>query len=350
MLERHDPARVASGIPIGVVATAAYLPSEWTTAAQLAELTGIDEGVIVERFGLRGKHRAARGEHVTDMAREAARRLFAEQSFDPLEVDALVYFGSTYKDYPVWQVAPRIAHELGCTRAFALELDYVSCGSPVALRMARGLMADDPLVRTVLLVGASCESRLIDYHNERTRFMFNFGDGAVAVLLRRDHESNHVLKTAMRTDGSFSLNVKVPAGGSVEPASHHSVDLGHHTMDVVDEPAMRAGLDAVSLDNFLWVAREAVERSGYSVRDIDYVCPIHMKRSMHRAVLEALGCREDHAVYLEDAGHMSGVDNLLGLDRLDRSGRLGDGDLVLLLAAGTGYTWAATLIRWGSAQ
>jgi hypothetical protein len=73
----------------------------------------------------------------------------------------------------------------------------------------------------------------------------------VAVLLRRDHEANQVLKTVMRTDGSFGLNVKVPDGCSVEPASHRSVDLEHHTMNVVDAEAMRAGLDAGSLDNTL---------------------------------------------------------------------------------------------------
>lgn len=53
------------------------------------------------------------------------------------------------------------------------------------------------------------------------------------------------------------------------------------------------------------------------------------------------------SVYLDDTGHMSGVDPLLALDRASRAGRLSDGDLVLLLAAGTGYTWAATVLRWG---
>jgi 3-oxoacyl-[acyl-carrier-protein] synthase-3 len=60
--------------------------------------------------------------------------------------------------------------------------------------------------------------------------------------------------------------------------------------------------------------------------------------------------REDQAVYLDDTGHMSGVDSLLGLDRAVRDGRVRDGDAVLLLAAGTGYTWAATVVRWGAAE
>ena len=69
---------------------------------------------------------------------------------------------------------------------------------------------------------------------------------------------------------------------------------------------------------------------------------------MFAALLSELGVDEAHAVYLADTGHMSGVDPLLGLDRAVRDGRVGDGDVVLLLSAGTGYTWAATVVRWGS--
>ena len=72
-----------------------------------------------------------------------------------------------------------------------------------------------------------------------------------------------------------------------------------------------------------------------------------MKRSMHEAIVAALGLPLDRAAYLDDTGHMSGVDPLLAFDRATRTGDVRDGDLVLLLAAGTGYTWAASVVRWG---
>src|SRR4029079_16965246 len=96
-------------------------------------------------------------------------------------------------------------------------------------------------------------------------------------------------------------------------------------------------------------ARGAVERSGLRLEDVAFLCPLHTKRSMFLALLDGLGMREDQAVYLDDTGHMSGVDPLLGLDRAVREGRVRDGDAVLLLSAGTGYTWAATVVRWGPA-
>jgi 3-oxoacyl-[acyl-carrier-protein] synthase III len=334
---------------VGIVGIASCLPADWRSAAELAAATGIPEAVLVERFGLAGKHIAAPGEHVTDLASQAASKLLAETGVVSGDVDAVVYFGSTWKDYPVWQAAPRIAHELGCDRAFALELDYTSCGSPVALRVAKALITSDPRIRTLLLVGASCESRLIDYANKRSRFMFNFGDGAVAALLVRDHPVNRILETVMITDGSLSLHVKVPAGGSALPASAATVTARQHFLDVADPDVMRHRLAEVSLGNFLRVADRALTQSGHSTADIAYVVPIHMKRSMQTALLDGLGLTDSQAVYLADTGHMSGVDNLLGLDRLARGGRLRDGDVVLLLAAGIGYTWAATVLTWGSA-
>jgi 3-oxoacyl-[acyl-carrier-protein] synthase-3 len=74
-----------------------------------------------------------------------------------------------------------------------------------------------------------------------------------------------------------------------------------------------------------------------------------MKRSMHQAIVSALGVSLERAAYLDDTGHMSGVDPLLALDRAVRGGEVRDGDLALLLAAGTGYTWAASVVGWGPA-
>jgi 3-oxoacyl-[acyl-carrier-protein] synthase-3 len=326
---------------VGIAATASYLPERWMAAAEVASASGIPEQVVVERFGLRGKHIAAAAEHVSDLSVRAGERLLEETGVDPATIDAVVYFGSTWKDYPVWQAAPWIAHRLGCANAFALELDYVSCGAPVALRVCRDLLVAEPELSRVLAVAASRESWLLDYRNERSRFMFNFGDGAVAALIE-EGAPNELLGSAAITDGSLALQVKVPQGGSVEP----ELD-GRRRLDVEDPAAMKERLDEVSLPNFVRVAEQALARSGASLEDVSYLCGIHMKRSMHVAIADALGVPEARAPYLDDTGHMSGVDPLLALDRAGRAGDLADGDLVLVLAAGTGYTWAASVLRWG---
>jgi 3-oxoacyl-[acyl-carrier-protein] synthase-3 len=326
---------------VSLAATAGYLPDRWMTAAEVGERSGIPEKVLIEKFGLRGKHIAAEDEHVSDLSVRAAASLLVESGVDPELIDVVMYFGSMWKDYGVWQAAPWIAHRIGATRAYAVEYDNVSCGTPVAMRLARDMLLAEDELQTILVVAACRESYLLDYGNERSRFMFNFGDGAVAGLLVKDGGRNEVLGCHGITDGSFSLQVKVPSGGSVSPNG------GYRFLDVADPVAMKDGLDKVSLKNFVAAARGAVERSGASLADVGYLCGIHMKPSMHRALLEELGLDESRAAYLDDTGHMSGVDPLFALDRAARAGALTKGELVLLLAAGTGYTWAASVIRWG---
>lgn len=326
---------------VALAATAAYLPERWMPAAELAVASGIPEGILVDKFGLRGKHIAAEDEHVSDLSVKAAEALLAEQAIDPATIDVVMYFGSMWKDYAVWQAAPWIAHRLGCTNAYAVEYDNVSCGTPVALRLARDMLVAEPELKNVLLVAGCRESYLLDYGNERSRFMFNFGDGAVAGLLVKDGGRNELLRSYGLTDGSLSLQVKVPSGGSVSPNG------GYRYLDVHDPAAMKERLDVTSLDNFVHASRVALERSGLTLGDVSFVCALHMKRSMHDALLDALGVDRRNAEFLDDAGHMSGVDSLLGLDRAARAGKLSDGDIVLLLAAGTGYTWAASVVRWG---
>jgi 3-oxoacyl-[acyl-carrier-protein] synthase-3 len=325
---------------VGLVATASYLPERWLTAAEIGGRAGIPEHVIVEKFGLRGKHIAAPDEHVSDLSVRAAERLLAEAELDPKEIDVVLYYGSMYKDYPIWQAAPHIAYRLGATNAFAIEYDNVSHGTSIALRVARDLLRAESELTNILVVAACRESYLLDYTNERSRFMFSFGDGAVAGLVRGDADRNEVLGAHAITDGAYSLQVKVPGGGSVDPG-------GYRFLDVADPAGMKGGLDQVSLPNFVAAARGALERSGLTLDDLAFVCPLHTKRSMFLALLSELGMREDQAVYLDDTGHMSGVDPLLGLDRAVRDGRVRDGDAVLLLSAGTGYTWAASVVRWG---
>ncbi len=335
-------------VPVGLVATAMHVPARWAPAAELAAVSGIPEPVLIQKFGVRGKYLATPEEHVSDLAAAAGRAVLQETGLDPAEVDAVVYFGSTYKDYPVWQASPWVAHQLGCTRAFALELDYVSCGTPVALRIVRDMLAAEDSLRTVLMVAASCESRLVDYANPRTRFMVPFGDGAVAGLLIRGEHTGQVLGAHMITDGSMSRQVRVPAGGSVEPASRATVMADRHRLDVADPTVLGARLDKVSLANFVTVAQQACKRSGLALGDVDYLCCVHLKPSMHHALLAAIGVPNERTAYLDEHGHMSGVDCLLAYDRARRSGDIADGDLVLLLAAGTGYTWAAILVRAGT--
>lgn len=352
--------------PVGVAGLGRYEPEGVMTAGELGEAAGIPEEVIREKFGLASKHVAGDGEHVSDMAAAAGRRALEDASrrldreVRPADLDGVIYFGSPWKDYRVWLAAPRVQHLLGAERAWAFEVGATSGGAPFALRVAADMMAARERWQLVLLVAASRESHLLDYANEDARFMFNFGDGAAAAVLARGWPHNVVLDSSFLTDGRFADDVRVEAGGSRVPAVAATAG-DQHVLDVADPEAMKRRLDPVSLDNFVRVAREAAERSagegggdaaaGGSGADdgppIDFLAVLHTKRSLHDALLERLGLGPERTVYLDRWGHVSAADPLLGLIEGERSGRLAAGDLAVALAAGTGYTWAATAVRWG---
>ena len=203
---------------IGVAATAHYLPERWMTAAEVGEASGIRGGrdrreVRPPREARRRRGRARerpRGRAGEPAPRRARRR--------PGAIGAVLYYGSTWKDYAVWQAAPWIAHRLGCTSAYAVEYDKVSMGTPVALRLAT---RSSPRRRSapVLVVAACRESYLLDYGNERSRFMFNFGDGAVAGLLDEGGRPQPPPRLAHADRRLLLAAGEGARGGSVEPAS-----------------------------------------------------------------------------------------------------------------------------------
>ncbi len=327
-----------------IVSIGTYFPAGYQTSRQIAEATGIPQDVIEQKFGLRGKHVAGADEHVSQMGAAAARPLLEGGAAE--EIGALIYFGSAHKDYHLWSVAPKIQHALGLAGAFTFELMNTSACGPVALKVARDLLRADPDLPAILLVGASRESSVINYRNGNARFAFNFADGAAAALLRRGGDGHRILASAFITDGSFADDVRVPAGGSVYPPSPETVERGMHFLDVIDPERMKARLDPISLDRFVTVARRAVERSGYALEDLDFLAPLHTKRSLFDALLRALGLEEEQSFYLEEYGHMSAIDPFVVLAEADRRGLLRRGDLVVTLSGGTGYSWAATALLW----
>jgi 3-oxoacyl-[acyl-carrier-protein] synthase III len=340
--------------PVGIAGLGVYLPERIMTAAEVAERTGMTAALVEQRFGLVQKHIAAPDEHVSDLCAAAARRALAAASdalgepVGPDDVDGILYFGSPHKDYAVWLAAPRVQHLLGARRAWAFEIGGVSAGAPYALRVGADMMAADPRLRTLLLVAASRESELLDYGNPRARFMFNFGDGAAAAVLRRGWPRNRVLASGFLTDGSFADCVRVPAGGSRLRPSAESIEMGLHFLDVDDPQAMKQRLDPVSLDRFVQVTREAAIRSGREPSEIGFLAVLHTKRSLYDALLSRLELGPEQSVYLDRCGHISAVDPLIGLAEGERLGRLGEGTLAVVLSAGTGYSWAATAIAWGA--
>lgn len=308
---------------LGVAGVGSYLPRTVRTAAEIAERSGIPESVVREKFGIESVRVAGPDDGASAMATRAL--LAALGDLPPEDLDLVVYCGSEHKDFTVWSAAIDIARQAGAGRAAAFEVHALCAGTPIAIKTVQGMMAEDPSIRNAVVVAAARENDLIDYSNPRSRFMNNFGAGAGALLLRRDHP-NPVLRSTLLTDSRCSRDVLMLEG----------------MLDVPDPEGMRERLE-VSLDNFASVGERAL-----AGRPPGFVALTHMKRSMHEAVLERLGAGPDQSFYLSSTGHVQAADQALALEQGLARGLVRPGDTVLLLAAGTGYTWSATAIEWQS--
>ncbi|HRZ65973.1 MAG TPA: 3-oxoacyl-ACP synthase [Spirochaetia bacterium] len=332
---------------VGIERLAYYVPPEIQTSEYIAAASGIPRDVIEQKFGIKQRHKAGPGEQVSDMGLEACRRALGD--LDPGKLDLVVYCGSEYKDYYLYNLAAHVAERLGARNANAFEIHSLcSCGV-WSLKVLKSMMLADPELRNVLLFTSSKETDVVDLSNQRSRFMFNFGDGAAAALLRRDGERNIILETRMITDGRFAADVAVYGVGSRNWHRLDSLDRSQRSLDLADPASMKERLDPISLGNFCSVVADAAARSGYAGK-IDFLAPIFMKRSILGGILSNLGLREEQTFVLEDFGHCQSADAYIACVEGEKAGRLKDGDLAVLFGAGTGYTWAATAVKWGPAD
>ncbi len=317
------------------------------TGKQIAQMAGIPLHVVEEKMGIKKKYVPGAHDHTCEMGIIAAKRAIAKAGINPMDIDLVIYIGEEHKEYPLWTAGIKLQQEVGALNAWAFDA-ALRCGTTVmALKLAKSLMIADSGIQTVLLAGGYRNVDFIDYQNPRTRFMYNLGAGGGAILLKKNHSENVLLETELMTDGSFSEDVVVVAGGTKNPLTKEALEQRLNRLDVLDPEGMKSRLEQKSMANFLKVIRESVRKSGYLVSDISYLAILHMKKSAHEYVLKELGLSSEQSIYLEDYGHIGQIDQILSLELALRDGKVKDGDLVVLVSAGIGYAWGATTIKWG---
>lgn len=328
----------------GISGLATYVPAGRLSAAELATASGLPEWVVREKLGIVERVLPGPDDHPVAMGVWAAERALADAQVRAEDVDVVISMTEEYKEYPVWTAGIKLAYDVGARNAYAYDIGQ-KCGTAVlALKQAKDLLAADDSVDVVLVAGGYRNSDLIDLQDPDVRFMYNLGAGAGAAVVQRG-VGHRLLGASIVTDGSFSLDVLVPVGGTKAPLT--AENLGEYRLRVPDPPGMKERLEHASLANFVRVVEEAVARSGATMEDVDYLAMLHVKRSAHDYLLNRLGLVEGQSTYLNHYGHLGQVDQLLSLELARADGRLREGDLAVAVAAGVGYVWNAIALRWG---
>jgi len=334
--------------PAHVVGWGKYVPERVLTNDDLAGMVDTSDGWILSRTGIRERRIAGDGETTSSMAIQAAWRALETARLAPAQLDLIIVATAT-PDYAFPATACLVQDALGAKNAAAFDLSAGCTGFVYGLGVAADMISGDCCrsarngpdeVATALVIGAETLSRITDWTDRATCVLF--GDGAGAVVLRSNGAPGGVLATALGADGSGGDLLRLPAGGSQEPASHRSVAEGHHYLTMRGREVFRFAVKAMPD-----AVREALERADLTLDDLDLMVPHQANERILEVARKALDLAPG-IVYRNLAwyGNTSAASIPIALCEAADEGRIERDDVVVCVGFGAGLTWGATTIRW----
>lgn len=323
-----------SVIRSAVTGVGSYLPEQVVTNADLARIVDTSDEWIVERTGIRQRHKARDDQPTSDLAVEASKRALADAGRTPADVD-LIVVATTTPDMTFPSVASIVQRKLGTPTCIAFDVQAVCSGFVYALSVADGFVARG-MSKCALVIGAEEMTRLMDWTDRSTCVLF--GDGAGAVLVepregRGTKADQGLLGFALRCDGSKTDLLYVDGG----PATTGSV--GHLRM---------AGNQVFrhAVVNIAEAITACCEASGIEIADVDWFVPHQANQRIIKGVGDRLGLDESKVIStVATHANTSAASIPLALDAAIQDGRIKRGDLVLAEAMGGGLTWGACAFR-----
>ncbi|MCL2170447.1 MAG: 3-oxoacyl-ACP synthase [Defluviitaleaceae bacterium] len=333
---------------VGIAGLGLYLPESFITAKEISERTnGVwSEQAVIDKLGIIRKTIPGKNDGAQEMGVYAARKALEDASITADEIDLVLCITEEWKEYPLTTSANYIIKGIGAVNAWGIDVQNRCCTCVAALKIAKDIMLSDDSVNTLLIAGGYRNCDLVDYADKETSMMFDLAAGGGAILLKKNFGKNLVLGSHIISDGVLARSAGVMVGGSEIPVSVANIS-DYNLLRVMEPDIMKDRLKAVSMSNWSICIDRAFEKSGIA-KKIDYLAVLHFKRSAHEALLASHGLTPSQGIYLEDYGHIGQIDQILSMYLAREDGRLNDGDNIVLLAAGIGYTWAASVVKWGS--
>jgi 3-oxoacyl-[acyl-carrier-protein] synthase-3 len=338
-----------SNIHVGIVGTGIYLPKQTMTAKEIADATnGVwTEEAVIEKLGIKQKLIANDQEGPQEMSYLAAMNCLNNTQIDPLQIDVILSVTEEWKEYPLTTSALYVQGKIGAHNAWGIDLQNRCCTTCSAIKIAKDMLIADPEISTIMIVGGYRNGDFVDYTDKTMSMMFNLSAGAGALILQKGYDKNLVLGSHIIGDGTLARTAGCTIGGTVNPITKDNVDKAYKSLTLMEPERMKERLNAVSMNNWLTCIDESLRKSELSREDLDYLGILHIKRSGHGYMLQELNLTEEQSLYLEEYGHIGQIDQILSLHLGVEQGRISAGDNVCLLAAGIGYVWASTIVRWG---
>ncbi|ASJ74439.1 beta-ketoacyl-ACP synthase III [Granulosicoccus antarcticus] len=317
-----------------IVGTGGYLPDRVVTNAELEKTVDTSDAWIRERTGITQRHIAAEGEFTVDLAEKAARRAIEASGIQCSDID-LIIVATTTADQVFPSTACLLQSRLGIHGCPAFDIQAVCTGFVYALSVADQFMRTGS-VKTALVIGAETFSRIIDWTDRNTCVLF--GDGAGAVILKRDN-SPGILSTHLHADGDFASLLQVPKGVSNNLSA---VQSGTAYVEMAGSEVFRMAVKTLGR-----IVDETLEANQMEKTDIDWLVPHQANHRIIAATAKKLGMPMEKVVQtVAWHGNTSAASIPLALDVAVRDGRINRGDTILMEGFGGGFTWGSALVNW----
>lgn len=336
---------------VGIVGTGIYIPQNRMTAKAISEATqGVwAEEAVVEKLGIKRKAMPGDNDGTQEMGVYAALDALKNTGIDPLDIDVILCVGEEWKEYPLTTSALYIQDKIGATNAWGIDVANRCCTTVSAMKMAKDMLIADDDISVIMVVGGYRNGDFVDFSDKDMSMMYNLGAGGGAIILKKNHPKNLLLGSHIIADGSLSRTAGVEIGGTAVPITHDNLEEAKKSLRLMEPKKMKDRLNEVSMTNWFMCIDQALAKAELTREDIDYLAILHIKRSGHQYILDALGLTEDQTIYLDEYGHIGQIDQILSLHLALQQKKVKDGSVICMLAAGIGYVWAANIIKWGEA-
>jgi 3-oxoacyl-[acyl-carrier-protein] synthase-3 len=322
-----------------ITALGTYAPPQVLTNKDFEKMVDTTDEWILSRTGIRERHVLAKGLGVSDICVEAAKKCLAARGIEPTEVEAIIV-GTVTPDMMFPSTACLVQDKIGAKGAWGFDVSAGCSGFVFALQAGVKLVESGAHAK-VLVCGADANTRMTDYTDRATCVLFGDGGGAVLIEPAEEGEIGFI-DFVHEIDGSGGVSLNLMGGGSLNPASHETVDKKMHYIyqdgQAVYKFAVRKMAEATT---------KVLERNGVTGADLGCFIPHQANKRIITSTAERIGMPSDRVIInIDKYGNTSAGTIPLAMETAIEEGKLKKGDLVLLAAVGAGFTVGAALLRW----
>lgn len=316
-----------------------YLPQKVLTNDDLSKMVDTSDEWVRTRTGISQRHIASENEACSDLALVAAKNALEDAHLTPADVDLLIVATVT-PDMSFPSTAAILQAKLGLNHVMSFDINAACSGFLYALEVARGLLTSNNY-RRALVIGSEKLSSIVNWQDRTTCVLF--GDGSGAFVLEKVEEPDWgILDGTCGADGSNPNILCLPAGGSLRPASHETIDAQLHYVSMNGKELFKCAvrLMAKSITTLL-------ERNHLKKEDIACLVPHQANLRIIQSLAQLIDVPMERVFCnLDQTGNTSAASIPLAFSQAKASGRFHKGDYVILVAFGGGLTWGATLIKY----